>query len=296
MSSHVARALPGAAPAEDRLRAILLVCAASVCFSLSDATAKFVSQTLPAIEVAWVRYSVFLAIALAVASRTPRAWRTGRPVLHAVRGAAIVVSAILYIFGLQHLPMADAAAINFVSPVMITLLALPVLGERVDGARWLAVVAGLGGALVAAHPGGGTLQAAAALPFLSAVTWAAGMVLTRVMAGTERPTTILLWTAATGFVLLSCALPFDVRLPTRQEFLLCLLIGVIASSAQWLVILGYRLAPASLLSPFSYLQLIWSAALGFLIFAAVPGFDTVAGAGVIVASGLYLAQRERARR
>jgi drug/metabolite transporter (DMT)-like permease len=284
-----------AAPAEDRLRGVLLVVGATITFSLSDTTAKYVTQTLPAIEVTWVRYVVFVLLAASLAARRRRPFRTARPALQVGRGVAIVVSAILFILGLGRLPIADAAAINFVSPVFITLLAVPMLGERVEPRRWIAIAACLGGALLAAHPGAGALDPAAAFPFLSAVAWAVGIIFTRRMAGTERPATTLLWTAVTGLGLLTCLLPVEARLPSWTELLLCLQIGVLATTGQWLVVLGYRLAPASLLAPFSYLQLVWSTTLGIIVFGAAPALDTVIGAAVIVASGLYLANRERGR-
>jgi drug/metabolite transporter (DMT)-like permease len=121
------------------------------------------------------------------------------------------------------------------------------------------------------------------------------MVLTRRMASTEGAATTLAWSAASGLVVLSCLLPFEARLPTLHEFGFCLMVGLFASTGQWMVVLGYRMAPASLLAPFSYLQLIWSTLLGYLVFDGRPGLATVLGATVIAGSGLYSAHRERAR-
>jgi drug/metabolite transporter (DMT)-like permease len=283
-------------PADDRVRGILLVIAATLLFSTSDATSKYVTATLPVIEVAWVRYFVFVLLALAPAAKQGSALlHSRRWLLQTARGVAILASALLFIFGLRVLPMADAAAINFVSPLLITALAVPMLGERVGLRRWIALAVGLGGAVLAAQPGTGTFSLGAAFPFLSAVAWAFGMIITRQLAPTERASTTLLWTAASGLLALTCLLPFDARVPSGVELALCLLIGVVASGGQWLVVLAYRLVPASLLAPFSYLQIIWSTLLGYLVFGAKPATITLIGAAVIAGSGLYTAARERAR-
>ncbi len=298
--SHLRLATPppaavAQAAADSPLRGILLMAGATVLFSTSDASSKYVTATLPVIEVAWVRYLVFVLVSLLPLLRQGASvLHTRRPVQQGMRGVAILASALLFLLGLMGLPMADAAAINFVSPLLITALAVPLLGERVDARRWIALAVGLGGAMLAAQPGGGTFRPAAVFPLLSAAAWALAMVLTRRFAATERATTTLIWTAGSGLVLLTCALPFDARLPTLPELALCLLIGVVASGGQWLVVLAYRLAPASLLAPFSYLQLIWSTALGYLVFGAAPATTTLIGAGVIAASGLYTAGRARA--
>jgi len=282
---------------DDPVRGILLIVGASLLFSISDATAKYVTQTLPVFEVAWIRYLVFVLLATLPALRHRGAGlRTRRPVAQVLRGLCIVGSALFFVFGLQVLPMADAAAINFVAPLFITMLSVPFLGEKVGLARWAAVGVGLSGAVIAAQPGTSAFSVAAIYPVLSAATWAVGIIMTRRIAPTESAPTILAWSAGTGLALLSCMLPFNFAVPTLREFALCLLIGVSASAGQWMVVLGYRRAPASLLAPFSYLQLIWSTGLGYIVFDGRPGPATIFGATIIAASGLYSAHRERAAR
>jgi drug/metabolite transporter (DMT)-like permease len=295
--SAPAKLAPGRRAGDEPLRAILLVIGASIVFSISDATAKYVTETVPVFETAWVRYLVFVAFTTLPALRNrAAALRTRRPFAHILRGLAIVGSALFFVFGLQTLPMADAAAINFVSPLFITILSVPFLGERVGASRWIAVAVGLSGAVIAAQPGTSAFSPAAIFPVLSAAAWAIGIILTRRMAPTESSSAILGWTAGSGLVLLTCLLPFNMIVPTWRELALCLLVGVAASAGQWMVVLGYRKAPASLLAPFSYLQLIWSTALGFIIFDGRPGLPTIVGAVIIAGSGLYTAHRERAAR
>jgi drug/metabolite transporter (DMT)-like permease len=173
------------------------------------------------------------------------------------------------------------------------MLAVPMLGEVVGVRRWAASIIGLLGVLFVVRPGTGAFHPAAILVMLSSLTWALSSVLTRMMATIDTPTTTLLWSACTGTLILSVALPFQFAMPSAGEFLLLLVLGVVASAGQYLTVLAYRHAAASVLAPFSYSQLIWATALGFLVFGAIPDVWTFVGAAIIVASGIYTAQYER---
>ena len=281
---------------DDPMRGILLVVLAVALFSCSDAAAKYLSQTLPPVEIGWMRYACFSLLVLPLMLRGgPSVVRTDRPALQILRGLGMLGSALFFIAGMRTLPMAEAAATSFVSPAFITALSIPLLGERVGPRRWAAVVVGLIGVLIVIRPGGAAFQPAAVFPILSAMSWACGIVITRRMTGTENATTTLVWTALTGLVVLSALLPFDAVMPTAPEIALGLLIGLVSTLAQWLLILAYRYGDASVLAPFSYIQLVWSTALGYLVFTAVPDLWTFVGSSVIVASGVYTAHRERIR-
>ena len=282
--------------ADNPLRGIGLVVAASLLFSVSDVTAKLAGQTMPVVEIAWVRYLIFVVITLTPALRHGIAsLATRKPGQQVLRGVAVVTSALFFVMGLQRMPIADCAAINFVAPLFITVLSVPFLGEVVGPKRWAAVGAGLLGAVIAAQPGTSAFQVAAAFPILSALAWAIAIVLTRKLSASDRSGTTLAWSACSGFVVLTVLLPFVARLPTAQELALCVLIGVAASAGQSLVVMAYRHAPASLLAPFSYLQLIWSTVMGFVVFGAAPGPATILGATIIASSGIYAASQERKR-
>lgn len=281
---------------DDPLRGIVLVVLAVLFFSCSDAAAKLLSRTLPPLEIAWLRYACFALLVVPVVARGgTTVLRTGRPVLQILRGFGLLGSAVFFILALSFLPMAEAAAISYVNPAFITALSIPLLGERVGARRWAAVAVGLAGVLMVIRPGSDAFQAAAVFPILSAISWAIGVIVTRRMAGTEDATTTLVWTALTGLVVLSAVLPFHAVMPTPYELALGLLIGVASTTAQWLLILAYRYGDASVLAPYSYIQLIWSTAAGYIVFSAMPDLWTFAGMGVIVASGLYTAHRERRR-
>lgn len=282
---------------DDPLRGILLVVVAVFFFSCSDATAKYLSQTLPAIEIGWMRYVGFTALLLPLMLRGgPEVVRTARPGLQILRGLGMLGSALFFIMGMRYLPLAEASATSYVSPVFVTILSIVVLKERIGLRRWAAVLVGLVGVLIVIRPGGAAFQPAAVFPILSAISWATGVVITRKMTGQERPTTTLIWTALTGLAVLTVLLPFDAAVPTWREVALGALVGLVSTVAQWLLIQAYRYGDASVLASYSYIQIVWSSVLGYLVFGAMPDSWTFVGAGVIIASGLYTAHRERIRR
>lgn len=285
------------ARADEPLRGILIQLAAIVLFSISDAMAKKLGETLPPLEIAWLRYLVFFSVMALPLMRRGGAGilRSRAPGLQALRGLGVVGSALLFINALTLLPLAEATAINFVSPMFITALSVLVLGELVGWRRWTALCVGLLGALIVIRPGTEAFQLAALLPICSSACWAVAAVVTRRMAGLDSPATTLIWTSGVGFLLLTLLLPFGVVMPTWWELGMGLAIGAVSSVAQWLVVLAYRAAPASVLAPFSYVQLISSGLLGLALFGALPDQWTLVGAAIIAASGLYTAHRERVR-
>jgi drug/metabolite transporter (DMT)-like permease len=281
---------------EQPLRGILMLCAATMCFSLSDATAKYLTGSLPPIEIAWVRYVVFTLLASLGMKRGGLASvGTRRPVLQILRGLGVAGSALLFIFALSRLPIAQATTINAVSPLLTVALSAPILREVVGLRGWVGVLAGFIGVLIVVRPGTSAFPPAAFLVLGSSLCWSAAMLVTRRMAATERSTATVFWTAASGLVLLSLLLPFGFVVPSRFTLALTFFVGIISSGGQWLTILAYRHAAASVLAPLSYVQLIWSTGLGVLLFHATPDGWTLLGAMIIAGSGIYTVQRERLR-
>ena len=282
--------------ADNYLRGGALMLGATVMFSMSDTMAKYVTERVPAIELATIRYAVFVAMASSSLLRRRRATvRSRRPWLQIIRGVGVVGSAVAFILSLGFLPIAEATALNFVTPLLITVLAIPVLGEVVRPQGWVAVLIGFLGMLVVIRPGVGGLHPAALLVLLSSLCWCIAMLSTRRLVGVDRSSTTLLWTAGTGFVLLLCAVPFFLSPLTLPQAGLCLAVGVIASTGQWLAVLAYRYARATVLAPLTYAQLIWSSVLGLLVFGTVPDRWVLIGAVIIAASGLYVVNLERVR-
>jgi drug/metabolite transporter (DMT)-like permease len=289
---------------DEPMRGIPLLLASVSLFSVSDALTKRLGETLPAIEVAWLRYATFLLIASIplLRARGRGLLRSRAPGLQVLRGLGVVGSAILFISGLQHLPLADATAINFVSPAFVTVLSVVFLGERAGWRRWSAIGVGMLGMLIILRPGSDAFTLAALLPIGSAAAWASAVTVTRRIAAVDAPETTLFWTAGIGFVVVTLLLPLlmlfgpaGVTLPNLSQIGLGLLVGLFSAAAQYMVVLAYRAAPASVLAPFSYTQILTSGLLGVAVFGHVPDGGTLLGAAVIAASGLYMAHRERVR-
>lgn len=279
------------------LKGILLLVASTVFFSVSDVITKRLTAGLPAGEVAWLRYGTFalLVIPMLLMNGGGTLLRSRHYGLQILRGLGMVGSTIMFTHGLRFLPVADATAIYFVSPILIMALSVLFLGEVVGWRRWTAAAVGLVGVLIVIRPGTGAFQTAAFLPLLGATSWAAAAVVTRRMSGSDHSLTTLAYSAFVGFAVLSAALPLNWKTPGWHEVLLGLCVGILSTVGHWLVILAYRHGSASIIAPFSYVQLIWAGALGYLAFGSLPDAWTVVGACIIAASGLYTAYRERVR-
>ncbi|WP_414716861.1 DMT family transporter [Tardiphaga sp. 37S4] len=281
------------------LRGILMIICSTAFLASSDAMAKYLSRTgMPSVEIAWIRFLVFvvilLPIVLAPASGNPM--RSTRPLLQVFRGLGLLCSSIFFIMALGYLPIAEATATGFISPLFVTGLSVLFLGEKVGLRRWTATIAGLLGVLIIVRPGTAAFQPGTIFPIISALGWATALVLTRKISGADRAITTMAFSAITGFLVLSVIVPFYWIVPSWTQIALGVGIGVAATVGHWIVVLAFRYADASVLAPFSYVQLVWVTLIGFFLFGEVPDAVTFAGAAIIIASGVYTAHRERVRR
>jgi drug/metabolite transporter (DMT)-like permease len=224
------------------------------------------------------------------------ALRTGRPGLQVMRGIVLLSSSLFFISGLRFLPIAEASATGFVAPLFVTALSIVFLRESVGVRRWLATAVGLIGVLIILRPGSSAFHAAAFFPIVSAMAWACTLIMTRMLSGREHAITTMAYSSIVGVCVISALVPLVWVAPTWHDILFGIFIGVASTAGQWIVVLAFRYADASVLAPFSYTQLLWVSILGFVIFGEVPDIWTVTGAAFIVASGLYTAHRERIRR
>ena len=279
-----------------QLRGIFLMVAAVGVFVLMDTTAKYLSRWYPVPAIVWARFAANLAILLAfLAARGElRRLRTARPGIQLARGLLLAGATLLYFTSLSVLPLAEAAAIAFVMPLFVAALAVPLLGERLDGARLAAILVGLLGALLIVRPGSGVFTLYALLPMAMASCNALYQILTRKVAGLEHPLTSLAWGAIVGAVLMSVVAPFVWQAPQQpSHWALFGIIGLLASVGHYLLIRAFDYASATLLAPFSYSGLIWAMLLGLAVFGDFPDAWSLGGMAVIVASGLFLAGRHR---
>lgn len=265
-------------------------------FVLMDTTAKYLSQWYSPPFIVWARYASNLAVLLAfLAARGELGrLRSARPGLQFARGLLLALATLLFFTSLTVLPLANANAISFVMPLFVAALAVPMLGERLEMPRLLAIFAGLAGALIIVRPGSDLFTPYALLPLGMALFNALYQILTRKVAGLEHPLTSLVWGALVGALLLSLAAPFVWVTPEAPfHALLIGVIGILASVGHWLLIKAYDHASATLLAPYTYSALVWAMLLGWLVFGDFPDGWALLGMGVIVLAGLYLANRQR---
>ncbi len=283
----------------ERLRGIGLICAAVLAFTFIDVPAKYASNYVPTIEVAWARYTVALIIAVAVLRPWRHAgdYRTGRPFLHGLRGLLLLMSTAFNFVAIHYLPLAQTVSITFASPLLVTALAGPLLGEWAGPRRWAAVIVGFAGVLVVMQPQPSTFQPATLLSLAAAFCYAGYYLTTRKLSATENPAALLIYGTAIGAVLLTPALPFvAVPPPTLMVALALALTGIAGGVGHWLLIRAARYAPAPVLAPFTYTQIVWMIAAGYAVFGDAPTASNLIGAAIVIASGLYILYREGVHR
>ncbi|MGE0121077.1 MAG: DMT family transporter [Dongiaceae bacterium] len=273
---------------------ILLVIAAVTLYAVIDALAKVMVQDMDVLQIIWSRFAFALPLLpLFVGSRWPELWRTDRPGLQVARGLIPVVAGGAIVLALKVMPLADATALLFVSPLMLTALAVPLLKERVGLHRWTAVVVGFLGVLVIVRPGGETMQWAALLPLVTAFLYALYQIATRVLSRSTPAPTTFVYMVVVGTVVSSLALPFVWRTPDAMGWAMMAASGLLHGLAHYLVTRAFALAPAAVLAPYNYAQLVGASLIGYAAFGHLPDGWTIGGAVIIVAAGLYVAYRER---
>lgn len=302
MSSHTrtAASLDARTDRERRGRrlAILMMCGTMACYTMIDSAAKYLGPHLPIWEIVWSRYigATLFAIVLANPLRRPEVLRPVRLRLQLWRSLFLLASTLLSFVAVQSLQLAETTAINFALPLAVALAAGPVLGEWVGPKRLIAITVGFIGVLVVVRPWTGSLQPAMALCVCNVFVAAAYNMLTRVVAQRDRSLTTLIYSTLGGSVLLTPIVATRWVTPDSPSVWLVLAaIGVVGASGHWLLILAHARAPASILAPFTYTQLLWAALSGLLIFGDVPKRSTLLGAAVVVLSGIYLWWRESRR-
>jgi len=280
--------------ARERLLGIILVVLSASIFAGVDGLSKLLADTSSVAQIVWARYALALPILLATTqpSQLPTLFRTRQPGLQILRGLAPVMVSIAMVFGVRYLPLAEATVILFAAPFLVAALSVPLLGERVHASTWVAVVIGFAAVLIVARPGFSELSLFALFPLVGAIFYAALQLITRRIAATgERSETTLAWTLLTGIVVATpFALYFWQPLDIRGWALMFGLGGTFGL-AQLMMIRGFAHAPAALLAPLSYVQIVSAAILGVVVFHDVPDVWTLLGIVMIIISGVYVVRR-----
>lgn len=304
-------------PQRAQLYGIICIVVGMFIVLLNDTAIKWISDRYPIHQIVLIRSLVAIPITLFIAT-FDGGWgglKTRRPLIHLSRGLLIVIANMCYFLALAAMPLADAMALFFIAPLLITALSVPMLGEKVGIRRWLAVIAGMLGVIVMLRPTGGTMQWAAFLPLIAALAYALMQMLTRRLGVTDRATAMALYIQLTFIVTSSvigltigdgrfagnehASLEFLLRAwhwPPLADFAVMVFCGITVGVGGYLLSQAYRLAEASVVAPFEYTALPWGVLLGFLIWGDIPGATTVLGIMLIIGSGLYVLYREKIRR
>lgn len=279
-------------------RGIALIIASSVSFALMNAVVKLISDRLSPIEIGFFRqvFSLFPVIALVMRQGGLTVLRTRRPFGHLFRGLIGNSAMIIFFLSVAKLPLADANALSFASPLFVTALSLPLLGEAVGRHRWSAVAVGFVGVMVMTNPSGnwfsGGAGVGAGMGVLAAFMSALMTITIRQLNKTEAPVTIVFYFATIGMVFFGAMLAVFWVTPNLWEWAGLAAIGLIGGLSQLLMTYAYRHAPASTLAPFGYVSILWSTVLGFLIWNQLPGPRVMVGSVIVILSGLYIIYRE----
>lgn len=264
-------------------------------FSAVDTHAKFLTDSFHPVQIAWSRQlGLLVGVLFFLMIRGRDILKTQHPYLQMGRGALAAGSATLFIVAISFVPLADAVAISFVAPFIVTVMGALILGEAVGIRRWVAVSIGFLGTLVVIRPGMGVIHPAAALVLLAALLFALRQILSRKLSGSDRTITTVAYTALTASALLSLPLFFVWRTPEWGfEIVLLTSMAVLAGIAEVMVIRSLELAQAVVLAPVHYSLLIWGTIYGWMVFDQLPDLWTWIGALIIVATGIYTLHRER---
>jgi drug/metabolite transporter (DMT)-like permease len=276
---------------------ILLMLTGIAGFAIMDAIIKWMTADYPVVQVAALRswFGLPLLCLMVLRGGGLRQLKTSRPLVHVGRYALVLGLTLSFFWALSQMKLVDAIAISFAAPIFITALSVLILRETVGLHRWMAVGVGFVGVLVMLRPGFGVFQWAALSVLASVVFYALLMITTRAFKSTESTASLMLYPqlgmTLTGIV----AAPFFWVTPGLADLGLFALAGVFGSVGIMCITQAFRLAPPAVVSPFEYTALIWATLLGFALWGDLPDGITLIGAGIVVASGLYIIYRETAR-
>ncbi len=304
-----------AAWAHPRIQGILCITAGMIVLSLGDSLIKLLSDAYPLHEIVFGRSLIALCLAMLFAHFEGglRGLRTHRLPLHLCRGLLLVVANMSYFLALAALPLAEAAAIFFVAPLMITALSVPLLGEKVGVRRWIAVGIGMAGVIVMLRPGAEVIEVAALLPVLAAFCYSLMQMITRRLGVTDKASTMAFYIQLT-FVFVSAAMGLTVGdgalagdghrsvqfllrawvWPSPGDALLIAACGCLVGFGAYFLSQAYRLAEANVIAPFEYIALPFAVLWGFIFWNDLPDWVAILGIAMIAGSGLFAFFRESA--
>ncbi|MBD3895581.1 DMT family transporter [Halomonas sp. ML-15] len=290
--------LTAALPGDRPLRGIGFMLAAGLLFVLLDTGVKLLGQDYSPIQVVWARYAGHMLVlgGYLVWLGLPRCrelMRTESLLGQVLRGLLLFAASTFAYLALRDLPLLQVYVVNFSAPLLVTLLAIPLLKERVNLARWMAVLVGFVGVIIAVGPIDWRAQPAALLPFGMALCFALYQLATRRFGRHDHPLTSLFYAGLAGALVSSAVVPLFWTPIALGDMPLFLMVGLLGAVSQLALIMAMRCAPASLVSPFLYTQIVWASLFGYMVFGDVPLLQVYLGAVLIIGAGIFLATRRR---
>ncbi len=279
-----------------RLTGIVLMCGAVALFACLDTTAKYLNTQMDTLQITWARYTFAFVLTLFVFNPVthPDLLRTTRPTLQIIRSILLFFATAGNFLALRWMQLDEVLSIIFTFPFIVAIAAGPLLGEWIGWRRWSAIGFGFAGVLLITRPGLGGVHPAAVFSLGATISYGIYAVITRIVSRYDSDQTSLFYSNLIGALVMLPVIPFVWTTPSSWLIaLMLMMIGVLGSAGHFMLIAGHRLAPASVLSPFVYTQLIWVVILGYLVFDHVPNSWTMGGAAMVISSGLYLLYRER---
>lgn len=282
----------------DNIKAgIIWLLIASLLFVSLDALAKHLVSSYSIVQVVWGRFVFHLLLAVMIMGPSfRRHYRSANMRLQILRSGLLFVTTVLFFSGVRILPLADASAIMFISPILLTVMAIPLLGEKVGPYRWCAIFVAFIGALVVVRPGAGVMGVGALILLACAFCNASYQIITRKLRDTDDARTTLLYTAIAGTVGTTLVLPVVWTPIPTGDWPFFAVMGFLGCLSHFAMIKAFQYAPATVLAPFSYISLIWAILYGYFIFGDMPDIWTLVGASIIAAGGLYILHREQVQK
>lgn len=288
-------AVPGMIALPVQAKGILWMILATFLFVSLDAVAKHLVQNYAVVQVVWARYSFHLLfLLLFLRGRLANVLVTRRLGLQCVRSMLLFFTTAFFFWGLCYVSLAKATSIMLVTPIIVTTLSVPLLRERVGAHGWLGVLAGFMGAMIIMRPSGDMASLSATLPLGAALMYALYQISTRLLSQSDAPMTTLVYTSLFGTIAGTVAVPFVWQQVDVQGWLLMGLTGLLGGLGHFSLIKAFQSSKASVISPFSYTNLLWSITYSIALFGEYPAAQTMIGATIILCSGLYIFKRERA--
>ena len=264
-------------------------------FGVTDMQAKLLTESLHPVQIIWFRQiGLLIGVLVLLCWHGLAILKTSNLLLQLGRGTLAICSALLFVFALRYVALADAVAASFIAPFLVTLLGALVLGEKIGAKRWSAIVIGFIGAVIIVRPGMGVIHPAVMLVVLAAFFYALRQVVGRLLADSDATLTTISYTAIAGSIIISVPLVFVWQWPESHAiWLLLTTLAISGALGEILIIKALELTEASALAPTHYTLILWATFYGYVVFDQLPDRWTLLGTGIIVAAGIYTWHRHR---